>query len=129
MNSLETLDRLHKSATRRRIGYVEAQKRWTNFGNFSRAVALKLSFDWEVIGTSNPANNHNGSNYGCDHIVLRQDATIGRFSRKAGDALCKPAKKFNGNLWVSPSKDAFPTCKACLKRAVQIVEGDRDASS
>lgn len=115
------LDSLHKRLSARRCSWDEKQQRWSEFKVYSKELSDCLPFNWHIVGASNPYNNQNGFSYACDHIVLCEDVSVGRFKRVAGDALCKPIRKFNGNLWVSPSKDAVPSCKACLERAEKLV--------
>ena len=124
--SLTELQRLHDRANRRRIGYDECMKRWKEFEVLSKAIVSRLPFQWEIIGCSNWANNHNGMSYGRDHLVLKQSIEIGRFSRAEGDALCKKRRAFNGNLWVDTVPDSYVSCKACLERAIKIIESQGD---
>jgi hypothetical protein len=124
--SLTELQRLHDRANRRRIGYDECMKRWKEFEVLSKAIVSRLPFQWEIIGCSNWANNHNGMSYGRDHLVLKQSIEIGRFSRAEGDALCKKRRAFNGNLWVDTVPDSYVSCKACLERAIKIIENQPD---
>jgi hypothetical protein len=57
-----------------------------------------------------------GNSAGADHLVVDSDYQHGRLKREAGDALCKPARKFWG-LYSEPERK--PTCKRCLEIAVR----------
>ncbi|RMH18206.1 MAG: hypothetical protein D6698_07425 [Gammaproteobacteria bacterium] len=58
---------------------------------------------------------------GRHHIVLETPIQKGRYRRKAGDALCKPAEKFWSLESVPGAK--VPTCKECLRRAELLASG------
>ena len=111
---------LHRIMSRR-IGYDERKRRFQAYHSAVKPVCDRLPFKWKIVGVDNPWNNHNGFCYGADHIVLEEEIAIGRLKREKGDALCKKAAKFNGNLWVDPHSESVVTCKACLKKVLQII--------
>jgi hypothetical protein len=121
MSNLVKLETLHRKSNRRRVSYDEALKARTEYLEYGRSICDRLPFQWHIVGALNHRNNHNGYSYGCDHVVVSEDVSIGRFKRRKGDALCKSASKFS-NLWIEPYPGQVgASCKACLERAVKIV--------
>lgn len=54
---------------------------------------------------------------GNDHLVTSVEIRLGRLYRKAGDALCKPRRKF----WdLSPGHAPKANCSACLAIAQRL---------
>lgn len=57
---------------------------------------------------------------GADHYQLLSPVTVGRLKRVAGDALCKPAKKFWG---LDGYDDKYTvTCKTCLYKMLSLLK-------
>lgn len=67
-----------------------------------------------VYGAYHPRDAGNAA--GRDHLVVSVAFSKGRLRREAGDALCKPARKFWG-LHSHPERK--PTCKRCLDLAAR----------
>lgn len=113
------LDMLHAQTRRRHPTYESAKADWQQYTDFARTITARLPFRWHPVGVSNPRNNQRGGRYAEDHIVLDEPVAVNRLHRGAGDALCKPAQQFHGNLWVD-SDD--PTCKRCLEIAERLAK-------
>jgi hypothetical protein len=67
-----------------------------------------------VYGAYNPSDR--GNSAGGNHLVVSEAFVGGRLRREAGDALCKPARKFWGLYEHAERK---PTCKRCLEIAAR----------
>lgn len=77
------------------------------------------AYAW-VIGhayTPNEVGHYGGG----DHLMLRADFTAGRLRRKAGDALCKPARQFSclDALGFDTHPHGAVRCKECQRRAAR----------
>jgi hypothetical protein len=70
---------------------------------------------WSVAHAYTP--NEQATYGGGDHLLLQQPLVMGRLRREAGDALCKPARRFNHLMEVSPRSSPLPNCKHCLRLA------------
>jgi hypothetical protein len=68
-----------------------------------------------VYGAYNPSDR--GNSAGGNHLVVSEDLARGRLRREAGDALCKPERKFWG-LYKHPERK--PTCKRCLEISARL---------
>jgi hypothetical protein len=67
-------------------------------------VTLLVQYAWKPRPSSHAAN-------GRDHLVTTAPLSFGRFKREAGDALCKPRRKF----WQLEKNYATEAdCKKCL---------------
>lgn len=115
----EELARLHRRMLLRRQGYDRHRTHVQEYRAYARSIAEKLPFPWHPVGCHNPSNDRQGNSYGADHIVLDTAISIGRLYRQAGDALCKPWRDFNGNLWADSDG---PTCKRCLDIASRLMQ-------
>ena len=113
---MEELVLLHKRTKSRNLNYDQRQKAYRDYQNYSEAICSRLPFEYKMLGAENVWNNHNGSNYGCMHIVLTQDFLQGRIKRIAGETLCKT----KGFLSIEPSSYSFVDCKSCLEKAVKL---------
>lgn len=60
-----------------------------------------------------------GTERGGYHYTVPEDLNAGRLHRKAGDALCRPARKF---WWLNPlvTTGVEVGCKECLKIANRL---------
>lgn len=54
---------------------------------------------------------------GRDHIVLDDALEVGQLRRAAGDALCRPRRKFRDLSPGSNTATGHATCPVCLQRA------------
>lgn len=57
---------------------------------------------------------------GADHIILDSPLEYGRLRRNSGDALCKPYGEFR--CLVEMGDGRWPTCKACKRQAIRLIE-------
>lgn len=98
--------------------------------------SLNIPFKW-VVGIHKPPTNRDPWSYGgrtktSNHVLLREDVSVGRFKRRSGEALCyrndgryKPqipeeATVINGRACYSRV-----TCKQCLDRAKLLAESSK----
>ena len=63
--------------------------------------------------------NESGGYGGADHIVISHAFTLGQLDRQAGDALCKPKRKF-WSLQSVVADGHRRICNACLRRAQKL---------
>jgi len=75
-----------------------------------------LKWRRHIEGAYNPSDR--GSSAGGNHIVLEEPLQFGRLVRQAGDALCKPAKKFWG--LTGPGEDRVLDCHHCIRQAFRL---------
>lgn len=75
---------------------------------------------WHASGAFHPLDR--GMAAGAAHIVLRVDLDRGRLHRRAGDALCRPARTF----WQLGASRDEPDCKRCLEiaRRIGLIDGE-----
>jgi len=69
---------------------------------------------WSVAHAYTP--NEQATYGGADHLMLQGEFVSGRLHRRAGDALCKPARRF-AYLQEVTHVSPLPTCKRCLDLA------------
>lgn len=73
-----------------------------------------------MIASAYAGASTTGSYTGGLHLIVTADLLRGRLSRSAGDALCKPAKKFWG-LEPDPERDLSDvTCKRCSEISARL---------
>ncbi|HVX32583.1 MAG TPA: hypothetical protein VHA80_05520 [Solirubrobacterales bacterium] len=56
---------------------------------------------------------------GGDHLVVEQEVRIGRILRSAGDALCRPRRRFWG--LARGGEDRVPSCRRCVAVAGRAI--------
>lgn len=91
--------------------------------DFNAALRIPVRWDPAFKVSVNACGRSYGSgarSNAVDHVLLREDLTIGRIKRKAGDLLCEASPD-----WVNDydMKKVYPvTCRACLKIAARFKE-------
>ncbi|WP_340672370.1 hypothetical protein [Bradyrhizobium ottawaense] len=91
--------------------------------DFNAALRIPVRWDPAFKVSVNACGQSYGSgarSNAVDHVLLREDLTIGRIERKAGDLLCEASPD-----WVNDYdlKKVYPvTCRACLKIAARFKE-------
>lgn len=89
-----------------------------------RAIAARLPFPTEVLGADRPEEGAGAQGI---HIVVQQELHRGRFRRSAGDALCRPRKRFWGLSAGFSARHGDP-CITCAERAERLLAVERDRS-
>jgi hypothetical protein len=65
--------------------------------------------------------NERGHYGGSEHVVVAGDLRFGRLLRSAGDALCRPARRFWGLQDYPRGHQAPATCTRCIDVATRLV--------
>lgn len=97
-------------------GYKVLMSKWEAYGDAGEQLRQALPVKTHVSYAYSPRENVGSG--GSDHIVLEEDFTQGRLTRKAGDALCKSSKKFWGLTALNDGKPA--NCLKCLEIAEKL---------
>ncbi|MCS3727290.1 hypothetical protein [Bradyrhizobium betae] len=93
-------------------------------GAFNGTLPIPVRWDPAFKVSVNACGRSYGSgarSKAVDHVLLREDLTVGRIKRKAGDLLCEPSPE-----WVNDydRKKVYPvTCRRCKQMAERLRKG------
>lgn len=111
----------HAAARREREQVLDLgrQKREAAWNRLRAALPVRVDVRYNYSGPLHIGHYHSGA----DHIVLRDDLTVGRLHRSAGSALCTTPTRSRHQHFddTGRDEDRQPTCRACLSTAARVV--------